>query len=125
MEVQSISGRMCHLCLLGMGDLQQCTQLAGDSSSLDMVSIKVLIPIFSLSWVLSRLHAGRCSPGVRGAGCSAGRQEVAGLVLQMLGRQNHNDLSCWSRHHQDKHCGDKEESAKHGREHGGGEWMWR
>lgn len=79
MEVQSISGRMCCLCLLGMGDLQQCTQRAGDSSSLSMVSIKVLIPILSLSWVLSRLHAGRCSPGVRGAGCSAGRQEVAGL----------------------------------------------
>lgn len=79
MEVQSISGRMCRLCLLGMGDLQQCTQLAGDSSSLSVVSTKVLIPILSLSWVLSRLHAGRCSPGVRGTGCSAGRQEVAGL----------------------------------------------
>lgn len=73
MEVQSISGRMCRLCLLGMGDLQQRTQRAGDSSSLSVVPTKVLIPILSLSWVLSRLHAGllcRQAGGGR-ARCSA------------------------------------------------------
>lgn len=122
--MRSISGRTCCLCLVGMEDLQRCTQRAGDSS-LSVVSTKALILILSLSWAFARLHAGCCTLGVHGAGFSAGRKEVAGLMLRMLGCQNNNDLSCWNRHHQDKHCGDKEESAKHGSDQGGGEWMWR